>query len=105
MNIKERIKAIWDVLTKKHIVVYASDIKDEEELTRLFLVRNANTLCKLGKLSGERLQMISSILYDRSVILQSMHTDDPFSSACPTVIYDCLSEEDFNELKEQEIGE
>lgn len=105
MSIKERIKAILRVLTKKHFVIYASDIKDEEELTRLFLHRNANTLCKLGRLSGERLQMISSILYDRSIILQSMHTDDPFSSACPTVIYDCQSEEDFETLKKQEIGE
>lgn len=47
MNIKKKIKAIWDVLTKKHFVVYASDIKDEEELTRLFLVRNAKRLCEL----------------------------------------------------------
>lgn len=104
MNIKERIKAIWDVLTKKHIVVYASNIKDEEELTRLFFVRNANKLHKLGRLSDARRDMIDSILYDRSVILQSMR-DIAFGYIIPTVIYDCLSEEDFNELKEQEIGE
>lgn len=102
MNIKERIKAIWRVLTKKHFVVYASNIKDEEELTRLFLVRNAKRLCKLRKLSEERLQMIDSILYDRSVILQSMCKTAP-ECITPTVIFDCESEEDFNELKEQEI--
>lgn len=102
MNIKERIKAIWDVLTKKHFVVYASNIKDEEELTRLFLVRNAKRLCELGRLSEERLQMIDSILYDRSVILQSM-CDIALGYITPTVIFDCESEEDFNELKEQEI--
>ena len=100
--IKERIKAIWRVLTKKHFVVYASDIKDEEELTRLFFVRNANKLHELGRLSEERLQMIDSILYDRSVILQSMR-DIALGYITPTVIFDCESEEDFNELKEQEI--
>lgn len=102
MDIKERIKAIWDVLTKKHFVVYASNIKDEEELTRLFLVRNAKRLCKLRKLSAERLQMIDSILYDRSVILQSM-CNIALGYITPTVIFDCESEEDFNELKEREI--
>lgn len=102
MNIKERIKAIWDVLTKKHFVVYASNIISEEELTRLFLVRNANKLHELGRLSAERLQMIDSILCDRSVILQSMCKTAP-ECITPTVIYDCESEEDFNELKEQEI--
>lgn len=102
MNIKERIKAIWDVLTKKHIVIYASNIKDEEELTRLFFVRNANKLHELGRLSEERLQMIDSILYDRSVILQSMR-DIALGYITPTVIFDCESEEDFNKLKEQEI--
>lgn len=102
MNIKKKIKAIWDVLTKKHFVVYASNIKDEEELTRLFFVRNANKLHELGRLSKERLQMIDSILYDRSVILQSM-CDIALGYITPTVIFDCESEEDFNELKEQEI--
>lgn len=102
MNIKERIKAVWDVLTKKHFVVYASDIKDEEELTRLFLVRNANKLHKLGRLSDARIDMIDSILYDRSVILQSMY-NIALGYIIPTVIFDCESEEDFNELKEQEI--
>lgn len=100
--IKKKIKAIWDVLTKKHFVVYASDIKDEEELTRLFFVRNANKLHELGRLSEERLQMIDSILCDRSVILQSMCKTAP-ECITPTVIYDCQSEEDFNELEEQEI--
>jgi hypothetical protein len=102
MNIKERIKAIWDVLTKKHFVIYASNIKNEEELTRLFLVRNANKLHKLGRLSDARLDMVDSILYDRSVILQSMR-DIAFGYIIPTIIYECQSEEDFNELKEQEI--
>lgn len=102
MNIKERIKAIWDVLTKKHFVVYASDIKDEEELTRLFLVRNANKLHELGRLSDARFEMIGSILCDRSVILQSICKTAP-ECITPTVIFDCESEEDFNELKEQEI--
>lgn len=104
MNIKERIKAIWDVLTKKHIVVYASNIKDEEELTRLFFVRNTNKLHELGRLSDARLDMVDSVLYDRSVILQSMH-DIAFGYIIPTVVFDCQSEEDFNKLKEQEIGE
>lgn len=103
MNIKERIKAIWDVLTKKHFVVYASNIKDEEELTRLFLVRNINKLHELGRLSDARFEMIGSILYDRSVILQSMCKTAP-ECITPTVIFDCESEEDFNELKEQEIN-
>lgn len=103
MNIKERIKAIWDVLTKKHFVVYASDIKDEEELTRLFFVRNANKLHELGRLSDARFEMIGSILYDRSVILQSMFKPIVDYGPYPTVIFDCESEEDFNELKEQEI--
>lgn len=103
MNIKERIKVIWDVLTKKHFVVYASNIKDEEELTRLLLVRNANKLHELGRLSEERLQMIDSILYDRSVILQSMR-NIALGYITPTVSFDCLSE-DFETLKEQEIGE
>lgn len=100
--IKKKIKAIWDVLTKKHFVVYASDIKDEEELTRLLLVRNAKRLCELGRLSEERLQMIDSILYDRSVIFQSVCK---IATECitPIVIYDCESEEDFETLKEQEI--
>lgn len=102
--IKKKIKAIWDVLTKKHFVVYASDIKDEEELTRLFFVRNANKLHELGRLSEERLQMIDSILYDRSVILQSMYNIG-LGYITPTVIFDCESEEDFETLKEQEIGE
>lgn len=105
MNIKERIKAIWDVLTKKHIVVYASNIKDEEEITRLFFVRNANKLHKLGRLSDARRDMIDSILYDRSVILLGMFKPFVHHEPFPTIIYDCESEEDFNELKEQEIGE
>lgn len=100
--IKKKIKAIWDVLTKKHFVVYASDIKDEEDLTILFLLRNAKCLYEHKKLSEERLQMIDSILYDRSVILQSMCKTAP-ECITPTVIYDCQSEEDFNELEEQEI--
>lgn len=104
MNIKEKIKAIWDVLTKKHFVIYASDIKDEEELTRLFLVRNAKRLCELGRLSDARVDMIDSILYDRSVILQSM-CNIALGYITPTVIFDCESEEDFETLKEQEIGE
>lgn len=102
--IKKKIKAIWDVLTKKHFVVYASNIKDEEELTRLFLVRNAKKLHKLGRLSDARLDMVDSVLYDRSVILQSMR-NIAFGYIIPTVAFDCQSEEDFNELKEQEIGE
>ena len=98
MNIKERIKAIWDVLTKKHIVIYASNIKDEEELTRLFFVRNANKLHELGRLSDARLDMIDSILYDRSVALHTMcHAG--LGVIIPTVIYDCQSKEDFNKLK------
>ncbi len=104
MNIKERIKAIWDVLTKKHFVIYASNIKDEEELTRLFLVRNAKKLHELGRLSDARLDMVDSVLYDRSVILQSMR-DIVFGYIAPTVVFDCQSEEDFETLKEQEIGE
>lgn len=102
MNIKKKIKAIWDVLTKKHFVVYASDIISEEDLTILFLLRNAKRLYELRKLSAERLQMIDSILCDRSVILQSMCKTAP-ECITPTVIFDCESEEDFNELKEQEI--
>lgn len=102
MNIKKKIKAIWDVLTKKHFVVYASDIKDEEELTRLFLVRNAKRLCELGRLSEGRRQMIDSILYDRSVVLHTMcHL--AFGGIIPTSIYDCQSKEDSYKLKEQEI--
>lgn len=98
MNIKKKIKAIWDVLTKKHFVVYASNIKDEEEMTRLFLVRNANELHKLGRLSEGRRQMIDSILYDRSVALHTMcHV--ALGGIIPTVIYDCQSKEDFNKLK------
>lgn len=104
MNIKERIKAIWDVLTKKHFVVYASDLNSEEELTRLFLVRNANKLHELGRLSDARFEMIGSILYDRSVILQSMFKPFVDYGPYPIVIYDCESE-DFETLKEQEIGE
>lgn len=104
MNIKERIKAIWDVLTKKHIVVYASDIKDEEELTRLFLVRNANKLHELGRLSEGRRQMIECILYNRSVALYTI-CHAALGGILPTVIYDCQSKEDFNKFKEQEIGE
>ena len=102
--IKKKIKAIWDVLTKKHFVVYASNIKDEEELTRLFLVRNINKLHELGRLSDARFEMIGSILYDRSVILQSMY-NIALGYITPTVIFDCQSEEDFETLKEQEIGE
>lgn len=105
MNIKERIKAIWDVLTKKHIVVYASNIKDEEELTRLFFVRNTNKLHKLGRLSDARFDMVRSILYDRSAIMLSIYKPFVDHEPYPIVSYDCLSEEDFNELKEQEIGE
>lgn len=105
MNIKERIKAIWRVLTKKHFVVYASNIKDEEELTRLFFVRNANKLHELGRLSDARFEMIGSILYDRSVILQSMFKPFVDYGPYPIVIFDCESEEDFETLKEQEIGE
>lgn len=103
MNIKERIKAIWDVLTKKHFVIYASNIKDEEEMTRLFFVRNANKLHKLGRLSEGRRQMIECILYNRSVAL---HTMSYVALGCilPTVIYDCQSKEDFNKLKKMEIG-
>ena len=104
MNIKKKVKAIWDVLTKKHFVVYTSNIKDEEELTRLFLVRNANKLHELGRLSDARLDMVDSVLYDRSVILQSMR-DIALGYITPTVVFDCWSEEDFNKLKEQEIGE
>ena len=100
--IKERIKAIWRVLTKKHFVVYASDIISEEDLTILFLLRNAKCLYEHKKLSEERLQMIDSILCDRSVILQSMCKTAP-ECITPTVIYDCESEEDFETLKEQEI--
>lgn len=102
MNIKKKIKAIWDVLTKKHFIVYASGIISEEDLTILFLLRNAKRLYELRKLSAERLQMIDSILCDRSVILQSMCKTAP-ECITPTVIFDCESEEDFNELKEQEI--
>ena len=102
--IKKKIKAIWDVLTKKHFVVYASDIKDEEDLTILFLLRNAKCLYEHKKLSEERLQMIDSILYDRSVILQSM-CDIALGYITPTVIFDCESEEDFETLRKQEIGE
>lgn len=88
---------------------------DEEALCRLrirhqgrrgadtaLFVRNANKLHELGRLSEERLQMIDSILCDRSVILQSMCKTAP-ECITPTVIYDCQSEEDFNELEEQEI--
>lgn len=102
MNIKKKIKAIWDVLTKKHFVVYASDIKDEEELTRLFLVRNAKRLRELGRLSEARRQMIDSILYDRSVVLHTMcHV--ALGGIIPTFIYDCHPVEDFYKLKEQQI--
>ena len=46
--------------------------------------------------------MISAVLFDRSVILQSIYRQDR-DKYVPIVIYDCQSEEDFNELKEQEI--
>lgn len=90
MNIKERIKAIYDVLTKKHFVIYASNIKDEEGMTRLFFVRNVNKLHELGRLSDARRDMIYNILYDRSVALHTM-CYDAFGGIIPTVIYDCQS--------------
>lgn len=101
MVIKNRIKAAWDVLTKKCVIVHASNSDIKYMIKDSIMMESAKLL--LGKsLSLERYQMLSSVLYDRSVILQSMCWQKD-GKAAPTVIYDCKSEEDFNELREQEI--
>jgi len=96
----KRIKAVWEVLTKKYYILHSGN-EDKEEIAKTALIMDAFLLEGLFVISTERLQMIASILFDRSVILQSIYKDK--GKYVPTVIYDCESEEDFNELREQEI--
>lgn len=100
MNRMKRIKAAWEVLTRKYAIVHASNA-DVNYLLIDAILLDAAELLHRGIMTTERFQMIGSVLSDRSVILQSMHkTNDKY---VPTVIYDCESEEDFNELREQEV--
>lgn len=101
MGLKKRIRAARKVLTKKYFTVYTSN-GDANKLMRDAIRTEAAKLVIKGVMSKERYQMIASILFDRSVILQSIHHQDK-DKYVPTVIYDCESEEDFQELKEQEI--
>ena len=101
MNRMTRIKAAWKVLTQKYAIVHASNA-DANYLMIDAILHEAAKLQLNGVMSKERYQMIASILFDRSVILQSIHRQDK-DKYVPTVIYDCESEEDFQELKEQEI--
>lgn len=101
MGLMKRIKAAWEVLTKKNYILHSGN-EDKEEIAKTALIRDAFLLEGLFVISTERLQMIYSILYDRSVILQGFH-EEGWDYYVPTVIYDCESEEDFNELREQEI--
>lgn len=98
----KRIKIAWIVLTWKHISVHASNA-DKEYLIKHTIIEEAAKLYYDGKLSFERYQMICSVLFDRSVIVQSMWNIFNKGVVVPAVIYDCESEEDFNELKEQEV--
>ena len=100
MNRMTRIKAAWKVLTQKYAIVHASNA-DANYLLIDAILHEAAKLHLRGVMSKERYQMIASILFDRSVILQSVYKTN--GKYVPTVIYDCQSEEDFNELKEQEI--
>ena len=101
MKIIKRIKAAWKVITKKNSIVHASN-GDVNYLIIDDIIIGASQLHDRGIMTTERYQMIGSILFDRSVILQSMHRRKD-GKTVPSVIYDCESEEDFNELKEQEI--
>lgn len=101
MGLMKRIKAVWDVLTKKYFIVHTGKL-NEKYLLMDAINLDAAELCYIGGMGLERFQMIRAILYDRSVILQSM-TDVSYDDVLPVVIYDCESEEDFNELREQEI--
>ncbi len=101
MGLMNRIKAVWRVLTKKNYILHSGN-EDEEELAKGALIGDALALENLSVINIERLQMIYSILYDRSVILQGFHEEE-WDYYVPTVIYDCESEEDFNELREQEV--
>lgn len=101
MKLKERIKAAWKVLTMKYAIVHASNADVNYLLIDAILLDVAELLHR-GIMTTERYQMIDSVLSDRSVILQSMHRQKD-GKTVPTVIYDCESEEDFNELREQEI--
>ncbi len=98
----KRIKVAWIVLTRTHIIVHASNA-DKEYLLTDAIIKDAANLYYDEKLSFERYQMICSVLFDRSVIVQSMWNIFNKGAVVPAVIYDCESEEDFNELKEQEV--
>ena len=101
MKKTERIKAAWKVLTSKYAMVHANNA-DVGYLLIDAILLDAAELLHRGIMTTERFQMIGSVLADRSVILQSMHRQKD-GKTVPTVIYDCESEEDFSELKEQEI--
>ena len=91
------------MLTKKNAIVHASN-GDANYLMIDAILCEAAKLQVGGVMSKERYQMICSILFDRSVILQSIYKyKQEKDKYVPTVVYDCESEEDFKELKEQEI--
>lgn len=109
-KLKERIKAAWAMLTQPH-AWYACWSKsiDDEPVTEAMLCREAlivaaSQLEETGELSTERWQMIMEVIDARSVILQSIReASTALDITVPFVIYDCESEEDFKELREQEV--
>lgn len=109
MKLKKRIKAAWAMLRYPHAwYVCWHKSEDDEPVTEDMLCREAileaaRQLKGIGGLNEERYQMIESVLKDRSVILQSIVVTKILKIPIPYVIYDCESEEDFNELREQEI--
>ena len=70
----------------------------------LAIAKTAREMYERGELSEERLQMIGIALLDKSVIVLSKHRPifKGMEEYC-AITYDCESEEDFNELREQEI--
>lgn len=99
-----RVKSACDIIMRRCRIVYMVYGHDIEPAKRAALdiygrAMAENVFSGDGdeKSAAARIEMMMSVLYDKSVILQSIHDGKP------TVIYDCGSEADFELLKSQNI--
>lgn len=118
-ELKARIKAAWQVFKADYCwyVCFIGEGAKREILERTILEASnqlKDYVCgivngcdkELEQSAVARHQMIESVLYDRSIILQSVTDYEEYPSLgkdLPTVIYDCASEEDFHLLLSQDI--
>lgn len=103
MKITKRIICACKIIAGKYETAYliGNNINHVKRAVLDIYVRAELDAAVGGKINTKsaaaRAEMMQSVLFDESVVLQSIHGGEP------TVIYDCETEADFELLKSQDI--